>query len=99
MNNELKEILKDLEYASGVFDYIITPDRCTLLLDYITNLQQNYNDNVTKYEELLEKYFNIQYRIEKALNILYHIGLVKGRQLTQNEMSKLYLILQGDSDE
>ena len=42
MNDELKGILKDLERASGVFDYIITPDSCTLLLDYITNLQQEY---------------------------------------------------------
>ena len=32
----IKEILRDLEFASGVFDYTLTPDRCTFLKNYIT---------------------------------------------------------------
>ena len=40
MNDDIKEILRDLEFASGIFDYTITPDRCTFLKDYITSLQQ-----------------------------------------------------------
>lgn len=40
MNDDIKQILRDLEFASGVFDYTITPNRCTFLKDYITNLQQ-----------------------------------------------------------
>lgn len=40
MKDDIKQILRDLEFASGVFDYTITPNRCTFLKDYITNLQQ-----------------------------------------------------------
>lgn len=38
--------------------------------DYITNLQKYFNVKVIKYEELLEKYFNIQQRIDKAIEYI-----------------------------
>ena len=54
MKNDIKEILKDLEFASGIFDYTITPDRCTFLKDYITNLQQE-NERLRGDNEFLKK--------------------------------------------
>lgn len=40
------------------------------MANYITNLQQYYNENVNKYEELLEKYSNSQQRIDEAIQYL-----------------------------
>ena len=54
MKDEIKEILRDLEFASGVFDYTITPDRCTFLKDYITNLQEE-NENLLYYKKIIDK--------------------------------------------
>lgn len=62
MKDEIKEILRDLEFASGVFDYTITPDRCTFLQDYITNLQEENK----KQKEVIDK--AIEYIKEKARN-------------------------------
>ena len=55
---EIKRILA----TSG--KYITYAERC-YVLDYITNLQKYYNDNVNKYEELLEKYSNLQEENER----------------------------------
>ena len=70
MKDDIKEILRDLEFASGVFDYTITPDRCTFLKDYITNLQEEnerLSRTIVMYDELLCSKNNI---IDKALAIL-----------------------------
>lgn len=58
INDDIKQILRDLEFASGVFDYTITPNRCTFLKDYITNLQQKeelFEKIVYKYDELKQE--------------------------------------------
>lgn len=72
MNNEIKEILDDLDYCKNRKrgNISLKHNECDLLLNYITNLQQKYNDNVTKYEELLEKYSNIQQRIDNAIQYI-----------------------------
>ena len=56
MNKEIKEIERILA-TSG--KYITYAERC-YLLDYITSLQEYYNDNVNKYEDLIVKYSNLQ---------------------------------------
>lgn len=69
MNDEIKEILKDLEYASGVFDYTITPDKCTLLLDYITNLQEQLHQASLDIQELTERDLYCPTNCDKLTNL------------------------------
>lgn len=71
MNNEIKEILDDLnDKCKYVEDYGYQYKRLSLedtdlLLDYITNLQEN-NDNQMKYiADLLVQITNLQQEIEK----------------------------------
>ena len=71
---------------------IIDTDNHEELLEKYSNLQQEYEKADNDRHDLFE-------RIENALRMLNHIGLVMGRQLTQNEMSKLYSILKGDNNE
>ena len=40
MNKEINTIIANLEGCIGMFDYLLTPTESNLLLDYITNLQQ-----------------------------------------------------------
>lgn len=40
MNEEIRKIINDLEFCSGALDYMLPPDYCELLFNYITNLQQ-----------------------------------------------------------
>ena len=42
MSEEIKEILDVLKSSIGIFDIILEPQQCVMLLDYITNLQQDY---------------------------------------------------------
>ena len=51
MNEEIKEILENLNTASEIFDYTLDPKQCTLLLDYIINLQKL----VKKYDKELTR--------------------------------------------
>jgi len=110
MNDDIKQILRDLEFASGVFDYTITPNRCTFLKDYITNLQES------------EAYYYGQYkdyksRIEKAVKYIKQncitsdkweelgfcnfipIGKITYKQLNKSKIIGLLNILNGRSDE
>ena len=65
MNDEIKECLDSLYYQD---DYSsISYDK---LLDYIIKLQQYYKDNINKYEELIEKYSNLQQENERLKEIL-----------------------------
>ena len=45
-------------------------ERFKIVLDYITNLQKLYNDNVCKYEKLLEKYYNTIFRIDNVIELI-----------------------------
>jgi len=81
MNKEIKEILDEIKDYSE-HEYLppcceLTNEDCKVLLDYITNLEQYYNDNVNKYEELLVKYSTIKRwydlsksRIDKAIEFV-----------------------------
>ena len=40
MNEEIRKIINDLEFCSGALDYMIPPDYCELLFNYIINMQQ-----------------------------------------------------------
>jgi len=44
MNEAVKEIKNDLDFARGVFDYTLNPNQCGLLLDYINQLEQHIRD-------------------------------------------------------
>lgn len=97
MSDEIKGILKDLEYASGVFDYTITPDRCTLLLDYITNLQQDNTMYARLKNEYEEEIKDLQQRIDKSIEYIEHSNYdIIGRVCS---FTKLLNILKGDSNE
>ena len=63
MTNEIKEILDYID------DRIIPNEKWEAVKDYITNLQQYYNDNVNKYEELLVKYSDLQEENERYKRI------------------------------
>lgn len=71
------------------------------------DLQQKYNYNVTKYEELLEKYFNTKHRIIEAISILNKrkedvedFSWVEMRRNSYyEECDEVINILKGDSDE
>ena len=76
MNKEIKEILDKLKLLcydnyclEFSVDYIERKEE-KLLLDYITNLQECYNDNVNRYEELIEKYSNLQEENEKLNTVI-----------------------------
>ena len=69
-----------------------------LLLDYITNLQQKYNDNVSKYEKLLEKYFNMRHRVDNAIDYIVGYNLANSIIL-ERSYADLLKILQGESNE
>ena len=88
MNNEIKEILKDLEFCSGVFDYTITPDRCTFLKYYITNLQEKnkqLKDKIKNNERCRRKMQRtLQQRIDKLKGEPRNIN-VCGSWLTKSE--------------
>ena len=58
MKNEIKEILSLLNSSSW-------SNEAKKIEDYITNLQQYYKDNVNRYEELIEKYSNLQQENER----------------------------------
>ena len=61
MNEKIKEILEGIQVVithDGTIEF--NTKELKTLIDYITNLQQYYNDNVNKYEELLVKYSNLQ---------------------------------------
>lgn len=60
MKDEIKEILSKMERLIVYGQYNAYYDLEKQLLDYITNLQQYYKDNVNKYEELIVKYSNLQ---------------------------------------
>lgn len=70
MTEEIKEILDELKNDDYIRPYedvyseypikTIDKKQTKILLNYITNLQQYYNDNVNKYEELLVKYSDLQ---------------------------------------
>ena len=77
MKDEIKEILDRLYVYRNENDEmkyqpedILTIEDVWLLLDYITNLEQYYNENVNKYEELLVKYstLNRWYNSSKSRN-------------------------------
>ena len=66
--NDLKDFTKNIIYDETVKGFICTDKFYKELKDYIINLQQYYNENVNKYEELLEKYSNLQQKVEQYEN-------------------------------
>lgn len=102
MNDEIKEILEliNTKYEDYYIDDFLSGEDVKKLADYINNLQQKYNDNVTKYEELLEKYFNTQQRIDKAIEYIetQHIIFANYDIVVDNQLKQILDILKGDSD-
>ncbi len=56
MNEDIKELIENLEFAEGVFDYMLTPDDSKLLLDYITKIQNNWKKLKKKLERRIKSY-------------------------------------------
>lgn len=71
MKDEIKEILRDLEFCSDIFDYTITPDRCTFLKNYIINLQEEnerLNKEISRIMEIIDlNAYNYGYQIEEEI--------------------------------
>ena len=100
MKDEIKEILDRLEkigfYANVPKELVymttnITPQECKTLLDYITNLQKYYNDNVNEYEELIVKYSNLQEEnenLKEEINNIIRIEITKKELQEENERLK-----------
>ena len=99
MENEIKEILRDLEFASGVFDYTITPDRCTFLKDYIINLQKELAFIKKGYKKVVNSNDDNIVIIYKALDKLYCYEEVFDREILQQFQKEMKDILRGVSDE
>ena len=83
MKDEIKEILDRFAYVkkepyklSYYPEDLLNREDMWLLYDHITNLEQYYNDNINKYEELLVKYSNLQEEIERLNNIINEIEKV-----------------------
>lgn len=74
-NDDIKQILRDLEFASGVFDYTITPNRCSFLKDYITNLQQE-NERL----KLNDREWQLKYDVLENVNNVYEISVFKEKE-------------------
>ena len=54
MNDEIKEILESLDKIAKAEYYpedLLTYKECQLLLDYITNLQNKYENQINRYME------------------------------------------------
>lgn len=75
LKEEIKEILDYLKIENGTIGSELSYEETHLLLDYITNLQEEnkkikkyYNVNVNKYEDLLIKYNTIErwYQLNKS---------------------------------
>ena len=75
MTNEIKEILDEMkevaEYstASNLVRELDSKD-CKLLLDYITNLQEEKNMYKGSFETMSKNYFEEKQRIDKTLDMI-----------------------------
>lgn len=109
MKDELKEILEDIDNkecyyvgTNGCLYQDLTEEQLLLIKNYITNLQQYYNDNVNKYEELIEKYSKLRTRFDKAIEKLESVriyGLRSGKTLIFALINGVLDILKGESDD
>ena len=110
MKDEIKEILEELreqyntdsklgkEIANEFGKYQLNYKELTLLLDYITNLQEE-NEKVHKdFDELSERYFFTKSRNEKAIEF-NQIVLDSDYVYSQDEIAQKNLnILQGGDE-
>lgn len=111
MNKEIKEILDKIKDGIGKFEEydnnaLLESDECEILLNYITNLQQENKELKKKItfneksrrkmqQSLMEQIENYKSRIDKAIDKLYCWGETLQPQF-QEEMLK---ILQEHKDE
>jgi len=108
MNDEIKEILEQLEWYKKIGEkdimfpeHLLTNKKVFLLLDYITNLQQEkdtYKEQLRITHKDLEHYIS---RCEKAYEELTYMSssdYVKDYDIKQNCWIKLSNILQNGSD-
>lgn len=95
MKDDIKEIMRDLEFCSDTFDYTITPGRCTFLKNYITNLQQEnerLNHQLELQKELTERNRLRKHcyksRCEKAVEIydetITYLTTINGEYMDSN---------------
>lgn len=85
MNEDIKELIENLEFAEGAFDYMLTPDDIELLLDYIKKLQNNWD----KLKKWLEEEKN---RLATQVSNAYEDSLGKRRFVNEdifNELAKV----------
>ena len=80
MNNEIKEILDDLrdEYCYLNNETILTFDEASLLLDYITNLQEENKELGRYYTRANNEFLDFYQRVNEAIKYL------KGNEHTCN---------------
>ena len=53
MNKEINTIIANLEGCIGMFDYLLTPNESNLLVLYIKELNQKYENAVADYEKTM----------------------------------------------
>lgn len=109
MNNEIKEILNYLKDDSksfiicGSHYYKISDYKAKVLLDYITNLQEEKDDYKFRFNLManfrdkgLAREWEYKSRIDKAREMIRFITYNSERPLTITELNKVYNILGGD---
>ena len=93
MNDEIKEILDNFKKYEARYklhnetQFIITHREIQILLDYITNLQQeneNTKEKAKNYLDIYEEMFDYKSRCEKANNQLKIIMQIIKEQPTRN---------------
>ena len=91
MTNEIKEILEDLEWRAKSHDiwYFMEQEKCKILYDYITNLQE---ENKEQRNIIVEK----DGKIKKAIEYLNKHTNNEVEYLDIIEVKELKNILEGD---
>ena len=92
MNKDIEELIENLEFAEGVFDYMLTPDDIELLLDYIKKLQKNCTELKGLIDERIEdcRYFlaNADVNYEKE-NMKKFMWLKEELQILKSKAQEL----------
>lgn len=97
MTNEIKEILDDLDYCKNMKagNILLKYNECDLLLDYITNLQEE-NERLTNARYSLDR-VELEKRIDKAVEyIINHTQSTAHLEMDTKSIKQLLDILRGD---
>lgn len=70
MNKKICELLKKLVLCEGLFDYTLTPNECSILVDYIKKQQNRINKAIEYIKENEKEYGSLEDNEKIILEIL-----------------------------